>query len=373
MSVSWGMEEPDPLRPLLIGWNCDSGLPRGALCRIAEDPEQVLERMGPSTALAGLDRKVLVRLHERVGAAREAGIREEQRVAQLGGRVVTRRDSDYPQRLFDLALPPPVLAVAGSLPSPGGGVAIVGSRRPSAYGLEVATWFAAELAEAGVAVISGLAVGIDAAAHRAALEAPGATTVAILGCGLDVDYPRPHSRLRSEIRARGCLLTEFPCGAKPEPWRFPVRNRLIAALAQAVVVVEAAPRSGSLVTARLALDLGREVWAVPGRLTDELALGPNSLLEQGARPALSPGRVLEALGLDRSTRAELSPAEPADCSERGRLLERLRQRGPLSLEALAADLDSAPNVVSALLLELELEERVRHLPGGLFEVSRWSG
>jgi DNA processing protein len=363
------MERSDGYRTLLIGWNTDPDLPRGAACRIGSCPELVMDPRQGAEEPKGLDPKLRAQLQEGAERARALGAAEEARVLGLGGRIVTRQDADYPKALFDLALPPPVLSVLGSLPLGEPKVAIVGSRRPSHYGLEVAQWFARELAEAGVSVVSGFAVGIDAAAHWAALESNGASTVAVLGCGLDVDYPRAHRQLRREICSRGALITEFPCGARPEPWRFPVRNRLIAALAQAVIVVEAGPRSGSLVTARLALELGREVFAVPGRLTEELALGPNSLLEEGAHPALSPGRVLESLGLSYSERGRLEPEErPGEDGIRTKLLSLLRERAPLSLEGLASELGASTGTLSSLLLELELEERVRHLPGGLFSL-----
>jgi len=193
--------------------------------------------------------------------------------------------------LFVAGAPAPACLYARGSLSDGVAVAIVGSRRASRYGREIATWLAGELARRGLTVVSGFAVGVDAAAHRGALAA-GGPTVAVLGCGLDVDYPRGHFELGRRIvhgeggggaepGPRGAVITEFPCGVEPKAWHFPVRNRLIAALSLGTVVVRAAERSGSLITARRALDLGREVLAVPGAIFDRLSAGPHRLLRDG--------------------------------------------------------------------------------------------
>ena len=220
--------------------------------------------------------------------------RESEAAERLGARFLVVGDPDYPAGLSHLTLPPPVLCVCGELPS-GPAVAIVGSRRTDAYGQEVAELFARSLAAAGVTIVSGFARGIDAAAHRGALAAEGGRTVAVLGCGLGVDYPVGHERLGREIAARGALVSEFPCHLSPRRWHFPVRNRVLAALAAGTLVVQAAPRSGSLLTARWAVDLGREVWAIPGRIFDERSLGPNALIRDGAPLVQHPREILEAL------------------------------------------------------------------------------
>jgi DNA processing protein len=256
-------------------------------------------------------------------------------------------------------------------------VAIVGSRRMDAYGREAATLFARELARAGLAIVSGFAHGVDAAAHRAALAAPDGRTLAVLGTGLGVDYPRGHRRLGDEIAQRGALVTEFPCGARPQTWHFPVRNRLIAALASATLVVQAALRSGSLVTAHLALDLGRDVWAVPGRIFDELALGANGLLRDGAQLALDPRDLLESLPLAlRARLPELVPhssagvrrddPRPRPTGMAGATLEALVPGEPRDPEEVAAAAKLGVQEVLGALLELELGGWVRRLPGPLF-------
>jgi DNA processing protein len=307
---------------------------------------------------------------------------------------VTLLDGDYPERLRQLALPPPVLYLRGALPA-APAVAVVGSRNADPYGVEVATLFARSLAAAGVVVVSGFARGVDAAAHRGAL-AGGGSTVAVLGCGVDVAYPRGHGKLGAEVAARGALLSELPCGAPPLAHHFPVRNRIIAALAEGTLVVEATPRSGSLITARLALELGRDVYAVPGRIFDERSLGPNALLRDGALLAQHPKDVLEAL--PREARERLAapggdaggpgggpggpdgdaggrqggPGGSADRAAaplpglRGRLLAALPPGCHRSPEALAAAAGAGVDRVLGALLELELGGWVRRHPGALY-------
>jgi DNA processing protein len=209
-----------------------------------------------------------------------------------------RRDRGYPPLLLQLHDPPAQLYVRGLaelLAEPA--VAIVGARSCSGYGAHVARMLGRELAAAGLVVVSGLARGVDGEAHRGALDAGGAT-VAVLGCGIDRDYPRAQASLAERIRGHGAVVSEYPPGTEPAPWRFPARNRIIAGLCLATVVVEARERSGALITADFALELGREVFAVPGEITAALSAGTNDLLRQGAAPLLSPGDVLSALGIE---------------------------------------------------------------------------
>jgi DNA processing protein len=216
---------------------------------------------------------------------------------------IERRDPGYPPLLAQLHDPPVGLFVRGSsdsLRKPA--VAVVGARSCSAYGAQVARLLGRELAAAGLVVVSGLARGIDGEAHRGALEA-GGTTLAVLGCGIDRDYPRAHAGLAARIRESGAVVSEYPAGTEPAPWRFPARNRIIAGLSLATVVVEARERSGALITSDFALELGREVFAVPGEITAALSAGTNDLIRQGASPLLSPHDVLSALGIEPPERA----------------------------------------------------------------------
>ena len=263
--------------------------------------------------------------------------------------VIRRREARYPQLLAQLHDPPRQLHVRGDpevLAQPS--VAVVGARSCSPYGAQVAHDLARALTGAGVVVVSGLARGIDGEAHRGALEAGGAT-VAVLGCGIDRDYPRSHAELAGRIRQSGAVVSEYPPGVEPAPWRFPARNRIIAGLCLATVVVEARERSGALITADFALELGREVFAVPGEITAALSAGTNDLLRQGAAPLLSAHDVLFALGLDA-----LVPSRMRKVSEGATAVLELLADGARGADELAR-LGRLPTAeVATALVELEL-------------------
>ncbi len=358
-----------PGREWFIALNARADLGRATACRLAAlglaevDSAATLREHGVPASVRALLRD-LEKTSSRVAAT------EIERAAAQNCRLVTLADPDYPAALRQLDLPPPALYLRGSV-SNAPTVAIVGARRASPYGLDVGAWLARALAGAGVTIVSGFAVGVDAAAHRGAL-AGGGPTVAVLGCGIDIDYPRGHRSLGREIARAGALLTEFPPGCRPNSWQFPVRNRIIAALAQACVVVEAAPRSGSLVTARLALELGRDVLAVPGRVTDELAMGTNALLADGARPALDPRDVLEVLGVEPAAEASdlETSREPPSSSVEASAVWRAARQGRATAEALAGRCELAIDRTLALLLDLELAGHLRRGVDGCYEVAR---
>ncbi len=275
--------------------------------------------------------------------------------ARLGAVLLPWGSAGYPPQLADLSDAPPVLAVRGdpgALAQPA--VAIVGSRAASAYGLDVARRVAGELAAAGVVVVSGLAFGIDAAAHDAALAA-GGRTVAVQACGLDRVYPAAHRALAGRIAQSGAVITEFAFGVAPQRAFFPLRNRLISGLSRAVVVVEARERSGSLVTARHAADQGIDVFAVPGPINAPNHVGCNRLLRDGAAPLLDTEDVFAALAwpaVPRRTTVKPPLSEPAR-----EILDALRH-APASDDALARRLDRAPSSLAPPLLELELAGEV---------------
>ena len=228
-------------------------------------------------------------------------------------------------------------------------VAIVGARACSGYGRSVARTLATETAAAGAVVVSGLARGVDGEAHRGALAA-GGRTVAVLGCGIDRDYPAAHAELaRSIVDAGGLIVSEYEPGVEPAPWRFPARNRIIAGLARATVVVEARERSGALITADFALEDGREVLAVPGEITSALSIGTNGLLRQGATPATCVADVLDALGLEISRTSASVPEGPGAAA----VLEALAVGAVTPDEVVRATALSAA-AVAAALVELEL-------------------
>ncbi len=262
--------------------------------------------------------------------------------------------------------PPERLFVSGApLTDSAPAVAVVGTRRPSAAGIESARAIAGSLAQAGFGIVSGLAVGIDAAAHAAALEA-GGSTVAVLGCGLDVGYPAANLRLKEQILQRGTVVSEYPSGVAPLKRNFPARNRIIAALSVGVVVVEGAVTSGALVTARLALDLDRFVWAVPGSIRNPMAAGPNELIRT-ARAALvtDPRHILEDLAPNLvwspSPGSAPKPA-PVDCVER-EVLAALEDT-PTPLDRISTRIDVRPGRTALALAKLEVRGLVIRGRGG---------
>jgi DNA processing protein len=274
---------------------------------------------------------------------------ERDRLAQLGAFYLGRSESAFPPLLAAVHDPPPGLYLRGDadaalLSRPA--VAIVGARACSGYGRSVARSLARELAAAGVAVVSGMARGIDGEAHRGALEAEG-VTVAVLGCGIDRDYPASHGELARRITERGLIVSEYAPGVEPAPWRFPARNRIVAGLAAATVVVEARERSGALITADFALEEGREVFAVPGEITSSLSAGTNALVRLGATPLLAAADVLASYGIEPSPRAAVPEGEAAVVL--GRLAE---QR--LGADELARVTGLDAGSLAAALTELEL-------------------
>ena len=300
---------------------------------------------------------------------------DRRRLEASGARILFFGDSEYPSLVREITDPPPLLFARGAPLPAVPAVALVGARRASRVALEVAALLARALAEAGVSVVSGFARGVDAAAHRAAVEA-GGPTVAVFGCGVDVCYPAEHRGLLASLLAAGTALSEFPMGDEPEPWHFPVRNRLIAGLARIVCVVEAAEKSGSLITARCAAGYGRDVAAVPGSILAPGAAGANALLKDGAILVRSADDLLSELPeedrrrLNRAVAVRTAAAVPHLPPDAAALLAALDADEPRDADALipAAGLDAAR--FSAALLHLEIEGLATALPGALFVRSR---
>jgi DNA processing protein len=279
---------------------------------------------------------------------------------------VTIADDNYPLALKQIYDPPPLLFARGKLPAPDDvAVAIVGSRSCTRYGLQVAEKIADDLAAAGLIVVSGLARGIDSAAHRGALRAAG-RTIGVLGCGLDVVYPPENGGLYEKVAGSGALITEFLFGAKPDKHNFPSRNRIISGLCQGVLLVEAGRSSGALLTAKHALDQNRDVLAVPGNINSAPSYGTNELIKQGAIPVTSTADVLLALGLDPRTRSPRSPARQVEVPERERKVLGLLSDQPQQADRLSESLRQPIAEVLTLLLNLEMAGLVRQLPGKLF-------
>ena len=284
-------------------------------------------------------------------------------LARRGISVYTIEDEEYPEALRNIHNPPVALYLRGTLPGPlAPAVAIVGARRCTPYGAKMARDIARSLAEANVAVISGLARGIDSAAHWGCLEVMG-KTVAVLGTGVDVVYPRENAKLMDEIIGNGAVVSEFPPGTKADPRHFPSRNRIISGLSQGILVVEAAETSGSLITADLALEQGREVFAVPGPATSPLSRGTNYLIKQGAKLVDCANDIFEEIGLESPShqskpKTNLSPVE-------ARILSIL-DLVPVSIEEIVDRTKLSVSEVAGNLTYLELKGLVRRLQGRLF-------
>jgi DNA processing protein len=296
-------------------------------------------------------------------------------IERSGITIVTAFDEAYPRLLLETPDPPFLLFALGRierlrLPA----VAIVGSREASRYGRDVAWRLARELSNAGVTVVSGFARGVDGAAHEAALEGAGGT-IAVTGCGLDVDYPHEHARLKDRMSAQHLLLSEYPPATEPRPQNFPIRNRIIAGLSSGVVVVEASRRSGSLITARLAADFGRDVFAVPGSIFSETSSGTHELLRDGAILCRSAEDVLAelfpAVGPAPAPLAAAGPGAAAELSaDARRVLEALVREESLSAEELAQALDLPAATVLASLFELEGGGLASTIEGGRYGIPR---
>jgi DNA processing protein len=286
-------------------------------------------------------------------------------LASRGLAWVARDDPGFPARLRTIHDPPVGLFVRGA-PSrfdARPAIAVVGARACSPYGSSVAHDLARGLAAAGAVVVSGLARGIDACAHRGALET--GTTVAVLGCGIDRDYPRAHTALAARVAATGSIVSEYAPGVEPAPWRFPARNRIVAGLSQATLVVEARERSGALITADLALDEGRDVLAVPGEITSALSRGTNHLLRLGAVPVTCLGDVLAVLGLEPAPPPSPDPVDPRLAPVRAVIAD-----APVSADQIARRTGLSAGAVAAALAELELAGVVVQSDGLYREVMR---
>lgn len=316
----------DPL--LQVAW---SGLAPERLGRI-------LERKGPERTVVEIVNGAMECAPEARDAVRIPVESRREELDALGVEFITRGDPRFPPHLAELPDGPRWLFVRGEMPTERG-VAVVGSRKATAYGLGYAESIGRLVAEAGWPVVSGLAAGVDGAAHRGSLAA-GGRAVAVLGSGIDVWYPRRHRELGERILDRGgAVLSEFPPGTRPEPWRFPCRNRIVSGLSAAVIVVEAAVRSGALITARLALDQGREVFVLPGDIDRPTSVGCNYLIRDGAHPVVSMDEIVEMISFILGPPRSVARPEP----------EIRLSPVPVSLDDLAVDLGiGIPRLLSQL-------------------------
>jgi len=309
-----------------------------------------------------------------IAQARDLAGRELHKLAPLGISVICLDDHRYPAPLKNIADPPPLLYCKGNIEYlKGPAVAIVGSRAATTYGRRISGELGRALAQHNISVVSGMALGIDGEAHAGALAGGGRTT-GVLGCGLDIVYPRQHLNLYREVETKGLLVSEYPLGTPPDAFRFPERNRIISGLALGVVVVEATLKSGSLITARLALEQGREVFAVPGRVDSAKSQGPHRLLQQGAKLVHGVEDIVEELHLsgmmNQSAPVEKNGGENDGMSDDEHHLLSCLDVYPLNIDELvrSSGYDSAS--LADLLLRLELRGLVRQLPGQQYELTQ---
>jgi DNA processing protein len=349
---------------MLLAPGMQSAAAARLLRAFGDDPGRVLA--APPEALAavrGVGPALGAALAGAPATAEEAD-REAARAAGLGVDLVAPGDPGYPFPLLRTFDPPPLLWVRGAwIREDCLSVSVVGSRKASAYGTVQAGRLGRGLAAAGVTVVSGLARGVDTAAHRGALDCPGGRTIAVLGSGLARPYPWENRHLLEEAASRGAVLSEFPLDTPPLPHNFPRRNRVLAALALATVVVEASEKSGSLITANIANELGKTVAAVPGRVDAPESRGANRLLKDGAHLVEGAGDVLALLGLDSP---ESGAPSTAATGPAGRILAALEGSDPLDPDSLAAATGLPGAAVRAALVDLEIDGSVRAFPGGRF-------
>ncbi|MGD8676466.1 MAG: DNA-processing protein DprA [Desulfobacterales bacterium] len=291
--------------------------------------------------------------------------------AQKGVRIVTMTDPDYPALLLQIPDPPPFLYVRGKLESQCKAVAVVGSRIATRYGLSMAARLSAELAACGVTVVSGMARGVDTAAHEGALQS-GGRTVAVLGSGLEKVYPAENRKLFQTIVRNGAVLSEFPMLTKPEPHNFPIRNRIISGMSYGTVIVEASKKSGSLITARLAAEQNREVFAVPGSVQSFKSIGTHTLIKQGAKLVENAQDVLEEIagplfeGIRLDDRPPPTKKEPPALTTEEAIVCGALEPYPIHIDDLGRKLSMAPGKLASILLQLELNGFVEQSPGNFF-------
>ncbi len=323
------------------------------------------------------------------GCAFEEAADQQEKMRAAGAQLVTLGDAGYPEALRQIYDPPVVLFTRGDVSLLSTlALAVVGTRRPTTYGIAVAERFSGDLSRAGLTIVSGMARGIDTASHRGTLAASG-KTVAVLGCGVDVVYPSENRKLAAEIADKGLIVSEFPMASVAFPQNFPIRNRVVSGLCIGLLVVEGAQYSGSAITARLALDQGRELFAVPGNVTSKLSWGPNLLIKQGAKlvqdwndvivdlPPAAQRRLIQ-LGRERlqdqGVELDSESSQPEQSSlliapegiVARKLLAKLKPDQPVQLDTLVDDAEASSSEVTAALFELNMMGLVKQLPGKNF-------
>jgi DNA processing protein len=297
----------------------------------------------------------------------ETAARELKTAERLKIDILTVFDERYPKNLKSSHNPPPVLYVAGTITDADRlALAVVGTRSPTPYGRIMGENFSATLAKRGLTIVSGLARGIDTIAHRAAIDA-GGRTIGVTGCGLDICYPPENQDIFTKIRSHGAVVSQFPFGAEPEKRNFPIRNRIISSLSIGVLVIEAGDKSGTLITAYGALEEGREVFAIPGRVDSPKSIGCHRLIQKGAKLVTSPDDVVAEFPPEVQALTQKPETKKGmDLSADARAIMSLLNEGERHIDFLIGESKLPPSVALGILLELELKGAVRQLPGKFF-------
>lgn len=344
---------------------------------------RLIVRFGNPEKVLGAGRDQLVQvdgISERLAGAIEkqpvtdAVRREMDCIAQSPYRILTMNDPDYPGLLLQIPDPPPFLYIYGDMGDLARNIAVVGSRNATGYGIKTAYRLSADMAGLGITVVSGMARGIDTAAHQGALDG-GGRTIAVLGSGFEKVYPQENTGLFHRIAESGAVITEFPLKAGPDPYRFPARNRVISGISLGVIVVEATLKSGALITARMALEQNREVFAVPGNIHSFSSAGTHGLIKQGARLVESAVDIIEELPQLIRKQADQDHIRPADMIKPLPVLSEDEETVfhglgpyPVHIDELVRRLETSPAHLAGILLQLELKGIVAQSPGKMFSV-----
>jgi DNA processing protein len=355
----------------------------GQLIQKLRTPEAIFRSSTSELEGHGLSRSIAQSIAS--GCAFEDAVDQQNKLAEFGTEIVPITDPRYPVRLREIYDPPVVLFARGRIELLETlMIGVVGTRRPSRYGIAATERLSADLAMAGLTIVSGMARGIDTAAHQSALQAGGAT-VAVFGCGVDLVYPAENRKLAASLAEHGLVLSEFPMGAPPYPQNFPIRNRIVSGMSIGVLIVEGAQYSGSAITARLAMDQQREVFAVPGNITSKMSWGPNLLIKQGAKLVQDWNDVVVELAPDDRRRLVLNgqpsladkepvenEGEPPMNKIGSEIVSKLRVDEPMHLDMLLETLEHLDSSeIIAALFDLELRGTVRQLPGRNFVRVSW--
>ncbi len=363
----------------LLPWLCLKNVPgigNHLFKRLIEQfgsPQRVFQMTPPELmAVEGISKHVATAI---LNFKAPQGIRAElEQVQQKGYALITLTDSSYPMLLREIPDPPPLLYVSGNLATAKQSIAVVGSRNATAYGISATRNLCADLTAFDITIVSGMALGIDTAAHQGALAGKG-KTVAVLGSGLNNIYPAENRRLFERISEQGAVISEFGLDTRPEAHNFPIRNRIISGMSMGTIVVEASRKSGSLITARLAAEQNREVFAVPGSIHSFKSTGTHTLIKQGAKLVENAQDVLEELTAFMEQAS--APAEPGENSTESRLaflppeeldLYQMLSPYPEHIDAIIRKTNIEPGILLSLLLQLELKGMVQQLPGKLFAI-----